>query len=67
MLILTDEPRLFYYKPKSLNQVKNIDIAGDSRVERIDKLKFQIVTLDSDDSKRTREYVVKCHDSSEAE
>ena len=40
VLILTDEPKLYYHKPGNNTEVKNIQMDEETFVERLDKTKF---------------------------
>lgn len=68
MLILTDEPRLFYYKPNNDNKdLKQIDLDFLCKAEKVEKTKFAVITPDPTDYKKKRIYEFRCNDEKETE
>ena len=66
VLILTDEPRLFYYKPNTANKdLKHIDLDWLCKVEQVEKTKFAVITPDPTDYKKKRIYEFRCNDGKE--
>ena len=70
VLILTDEPKLLYYKPGTNNEqkdLKKIDLDFLCKAEKVEKLKFAIITPDPSDYKKKRLYEFRCNDSKETD
>ena len=68
--MLTDEPKLLYYKPgpnNELKDLKKIDLDFLCKVERVEKLKFAVITPDSTDFKKKRIYEFRCNDGKETD
>lgn len=68
VLILTDEPRLFYYKPGTMSKdLKNIELDFLCKIERVEKTKFAVITPDPSDYKKKRIYEFRCNEDKETE